>query len=621
MRAEPQKTGEKNPTAQRVLRHALPALALAYITLISLLPLADPDLFWHLRAGQDILQNRELPGSEDLYSYTASNPLPPAQVAGLRSQWMGQVALYLSYHAGGYWGLAVFRTFMLLLPFAALYVLADREGVGGHLSVPILALPALLIILSMHYVFERPQAFTFVLCFGLVLLLRALYDSKRRVALAAALAALMALWSNLHGGFIFGLALLLAFSAGIVLEALLYRSRERLPALLCTFAGAAATGLNPNAYGLSLGVLGEHMGRVLGLSGPAQSGTNAAIGPTGPAGAAGAGYDSIARIMEYKPLWYFYSEYHYIWPLFMMALMALALAAVVAKYAWERRVNFPEAAMVSVVLAFGLYYARGATLALVIMPLFALTSIKALPRLPRALTAIAALALVVALLGITASRSPWQLRPSVPANMGIDRAYPEGAVAFLLSNEVPGPMFNSLIWGGYVTWMTGAQYKVFTDGRLIGPEVLAKYSTVYRALPGGAEVLDEYGVNFLLVPVFSLEGGVVEPLVMSFLRSGAGPWRLVYSGANSAVFLRDTERNARLIRYRGLPLEVLNLTVLNGSERLLRIIPGHPRALLSMAFALYGLGRFDEAERILQVLGPSVLRDELVGKIRSRKRF
>lgn len=603
--SEPEAGIRSRDVLLRALRHALPALLLVYVFLLLFVPLADPDFFWHLKTGQRILETGELPGGEDPFSYTSPRPLSDAQVEGLRSQWLGQVFLYAVYRLGGYPGLIVFRSLLILIPFVASYVIASRRGLSPLWTVPVLLLPMLLISFSLQYAFERPQAFTVVFSFALVPLLFRLRRPGGRWPWVVLLVVMMALWSNLHGGFIFGVVMIAAFAFGVVVEAAATRRKEELFIILPSAAAIAASLLNPNTYRLLHDFLRAHLSRF--VAGPSTGGPPGTV-------------DVVGQILEYKPLWFFYRELHLIWPLFMVAFIALSAAMLVVRYAAQRRVRLPEALLAAAIVVFSLYYARGSTLGLVALPLFLAYAAGDLGKPWRLASGAAAAVLCAALLFITVQRSPWQLRPTVPPDTWIDASYPEGAVNFIKENELRGPMFNDFRWGGYLIWRLYPEYKVFIDGRLVSNPMLDAYMFVTKASPGAMRELDAFGVNFILTRIMVRESGVVAPLILRFLETGSGEWRLVYVEGNTALFVRNRPQNRRIIDRYGLPDEVLYGSIYAEAESLLAMMPGHPNALISMAVALGGLERYDDAMVILMSLPPSPARDSYLERFRRLRR-
>jgi len=591
----------KSRALSLALRHGLPALVLAYVFLILLVPLSDPDLFWHLATGKRIVETGELPGREDLFAYTSPRVLSEGQVEGLRSQWLGQVAFYSVYALGGYPGLIIFRNLLIVLPFVVAYVISARKGLGPAWALPVLLLPTLLITFSLYYAFERPQAFTVLLSFALVPLLLRLRRREGRWPWVALLAAMMALWSNLHGGFIFGAVMVAAFAFGVLAEAAIKRRKEDAFIVVPAAIGIGASLLNPNGPGLLYGFLRGHISRLIS-------------GPPAPAGPAGR-VDVVGQLLEYKPLWYFYRELHLVWPLFMMVFIALAASMLLVRYAAQRSLRLHEALLAASIAAFSLYYSRGATVALVALPLFLVSSAAGLGRLWRLASGAVAAALCAALLVITVQRSPWQLEPRArPASL-VEATYPEGAVRFIREENIRGPMFNDFGWGGYLIWSLYPEQKVFVDGRIVSGEVVSTYMFVVNAVPGAMRELDAFGVNFILMRVISEENGAIAPLILKFIEEKPAGWKLVYTEGNCVLFLRDTEANRRVVEKYSLPVEVLNGPIYAGAAGILQMVPGHPNAGLSMGIALAGLERYDEAEKVLMSLPTSPARDKYLARI------
>ncbi len=111
----------------------------------------------------------------------------------------------------------------------------------------------------------------------------------------------------------------------------------------------------------------------------------------------------------------------------------------------------------------------------------------------------------------------------------VAKQFPVRAIKYLRQHPVPGPMFNTYGYGGYLVW---AGHKVFIDGRGDLYEhggVLSDYMHITLAKPGALAVLEGYHVGSCL-----LERG--EP--MSTLLSASPNWKKIYSDDVSALFVR-----------------------------------------------------------------------------------
>ena len=190
----------------------------------------DGDVSWHIATGQWILDHRAIP-HVDPFSFTwAGKPWVPIE-------WLSEVIYASAYRLASYGGVAAAVTAALMALHALVYFNAARWVRAALL--PIVAMDfALIPMLS-----ARPHVLTWpVLALWAWLMLRA-RERDKAPPLAAAL--LMTLWANLHGGFVFGLAI-----AGIfALEALATspdKGRALRQWLIFGVACAAAVFLNGN---------------------------------------------------------------------------------------------------------------------------------------------------------------------------------------------------------------------------------------------------------------------------------------------------------------------------------------------------------------------------------------
>jgi len=190
----------------------------------------DGDVSWHIATGLWILDHHAIPHT-DPFSFTwAGKPWVPIE-------WLAEVIYASFYRLAGYGGVAAVVTAALIGLHVVVYLNANRW-----------VRPALLPIIAMDFVLipmllARPHVLTWpLLAYWVWLMLRA-REQGRAPPLIAAL--LMALWANLHGGFVFGLAIAAAFG----LEALVSsadRNRAFTQWLIFGVACAVAIFINGN---------------------------------------------------------------------------------------------------------------------------------------------------------------------------------------------------------------------------------------------------------------------------------------------------------------------------------------------------------------------------------------
>jgi hypothetical protein len=565
---------------------------------LGLKPLGDPDIWWHLKTGQWMLEHGQLP-SADPFTYTSPADLSPSIQRSLRSQWLGQLLFYSAYDLGGYPGLNFFKAFLVILPFVLIYLLSVRKRCSPVAAVLIMS-PALLTILTTSVLsFERPQAFSFSLIILLLLVMEQLRQRPKKWTWALLLFLLLALWVNVHGGFILGVVLTAVYGAGLLAEWGVYKDKEAKKTLAYLGGGGLALLVvalvaMPQIYGYFYGFVLGTVKNLLGI------------------GVESAGIRG--NILEYRSLWSAYRDFGYLSPLFIIVFMVFTLVALAMKYLRERKVDFPEVLVVSVIVLFGASYSRGSLFALVVLPLFLAVAAGRLKR-PEGWMFPAACLVLSFIVGFSAWKStPWQLRPlAIQRDGWVDREFPSGAVEFIRAHEIQGPMFNKLEWGGYLIWRLYPEYKVFIDGRMLDNRVTWSYLAVQGARGQWKSTLETFGVNFMLFELVNQKVGFPPPILLQFLSEETEEWKPVFIQYNSVLFLRDTPENQEIIRAYGLPLEVLYGKIAEFSAVVLRSRPGNMNARIAMAIALYGLGRTAEAERLAATIPPSFVKSKYLG--------
>lgn len=177
----------------------LAALAGFAYLLVAPATLADGDTGWHLATGRWILAHGRAPTS-DPFSYTA---LGRPWVA---HEWLSEIAMYAAWAAGGWGGLIVLTAaaFAAMLVIVGLHLRRWLSPGGTIVGLALLAMVLMPLLLARPHVLALP-----ILAGWTVVLLRA-RDAGR--APPWGWAALMLVWANAHGSFMFGLALAAAFA-------------------------------------------------------------------------------------------------------------------------------------------------------------------------------------------------------------------------------------------------------------------------------------------------------------------------------------------------------------------------------------------------------------------------
>lgn len=228
------------------------AVAIAVLVLILFVHLlsgtiADPDLWGHVLFGKLTLALGSI-ARIDPFSYTAAD-------TWINHEWLSEVVFAAVFDLGGNTGLVALKVGLSLGLLAWIYHRLWKRGLDVLRAGAILLLGALPLVVLLGSL--RPHIFTFIL-FGMTLaILRAAEKKPLRLWW---LVPLMAVWVNLHGGFLAGLGVSGVWVAGAVVGILLENNGtsagrsarlRRTIHLSGAWAGAcAATLINP--YGIEL---------------------------------------------------------------------------------------------------------------------------------------------------------------------------------------------------------------------------------------------------------------------------------------------------------------------------------------------------------------------------------
>ncbi len=461
----------------------------------------DSDTWWHLRAGAEILERRAIL-TEDPFSLTRYQE--PWRYPG----WLAQIILFGMYQLMGYAGLNLLTTLMVTIAFS---------WVWKYVEGPLLLRSTLLLLAATTsgvYWSARPQIMSFALSGVFIYLLER--ERSREETPLWTYPLVMAIWVNLHGGFVIGFILLAAYAGGEVLRALAeaIKSRHKLRQVLMQ--------LRPvfRRYALILGV------SLIGIS----------LNPHGPSMLL---YPfrtvSIEVLREYIQEWQS-PDFHALNVLPFLGMILLAFIS----FSFRQDNGHPtDYLLVLGFLAMSFWAARN-------IAIFALASLIPIsravgsipltlpwrdpskpldPRLQKTLNSVLAVALLCAAL----------LKISLPLDNSVnqkelDTAYPAAAVRHLASNVQPAPIFNSYNWGAYLIWKLYPEYRSFVDGRtdLFDDEILEQYLLTWRGDPAWVEVFERWDIKLAL-----LEPG--SPLA---IRLDAAGWQRGFVDSQSVLFIK-----------------------------------------------------------------------------------
>ena len=460
----------------------------AVLTSLPWVRTVDNDYWYHVRTGRLIVESG-IPG-RDPYSWTAiGKPWVP-------HEWLAEMAMYAAQSVLGFAGVVMLLMPLVLLALLIPFAAARRRGVGTR---PLVALQLLAVLAFASFEPIRPQAFSWLFFSVFVAVL--LDHQEGRPAMVWALPPIMLIWVNVHLGFYFGFLVLMCWFLGSAWDRLRGRQSPLVLATLVSVASLAAAFVNPSgpeilAYPLRFAI---------------QS-------PAGTAVVTEFQHPSLTQPAQ--------------WPIFIIvALLLAALASPQRPRAWLSILTL-------VVIALGFRSVRHMQFAtLLLLPVcgpalaarwdWASSARDSAVRVP-ALVAGALVGVAFLIAGfLTLQNTGGGVSLYEPNAKG----YPAGGAEYVRQNYPDARMFNDFNSSHFLIYTLYPDQRVFIDGRFdfYGNELMSDYLKVHAAEPGWQEVLNDYGVEVVLVTRDL-------PVARALARETA--WQLVFDGSNDVVYAR-----------------------------------------------------------------------------------
>lgn len=486
----------KSQTAHPILRW-LPQLRDVLFFAIFLAALAlgprmlnmDGDLPRHLLTGRFILETKTIPTVEPFaYPYEGR--------AYVSHEWLTDVIFYLIQNTFGLAGLIVLSAALLATTFSLIYSHASQQA---DLRLPVLLLVLIgAAVTSLNWIARPHLVSMFLLALWLVWTDKIARGENFPIWIFALT---MILWSNLHGEFIAGMLVTLAYAFGWTMEFLFNRLHTDLQTgrrLWSVFlAAGVASLLNPATYHPYVTLIGFVNNDYL-----------------------------MSRMSEANPP-------DFSQPGFLVLLGSIALSILLLALN-PKRMSAGQAFLLTGFTVMSLMAARNVHLYGVVAPFALAETLHGLSRLAEVRSVesvlrqmearvksmlwmiVTVIVFSVLILG-TRVRNIYSFDPSF---------FPVDAVTWLESNPQQGRMFNDLNWGGYIAWRLWPAQKVFADSMAdVTGEVTREYETAITLTPGWENIFSRYDIRWAVLPRGSA-------LVHSLQ---AGGWELIYGDETTEI--------------------------------------------------------------------------------------
>ncbi len=453
------------------------------------------DLGRHLALGKYMVTTSTIPTS-DLFSFTkAGQPRPPYE-------WLAQVSFYILYLLLDLDGIVLLTALVLASAFSNVYIDSVRRS-----GMPILASMLTLwaaIASSLDWL-TRPQVFSFLFFAIWVQWLEKLRRGEKMSIWF--FPALMLIWANTHGGFVFGILAWFAYLAGWVWESWRKSAHARAGKKLLIVGGTSliATILTPDLWRNWQGVFGNNSIYILSHTSETMPPNFAAPGTL---------------------------------PFAALLIFALLLIG----FGWKR-IPAGHIFMLVGFAAMSLVMARN-------IPFFAITAapilagyisqtfiIKSLWRnLEEGVTGIDSTLRghvwpVLILFAITGFFAYYQTRAHDSFDQFSPQMFPVQAADWIESHPQEGYMFNDFNWGGYLLFRLWPGSQVFIDSQsdFYGETLTRQYAGIINGEGDWETELRKYHVRWIIVP---RDAGLTQKALAS------PDWKIIYEDSVAAIFSR-----------------------------------------------------------------------------------
>jgi hypothetical protein len=391
-----------------VALYAIPVKALAA-------PIADLDIWWHLRTGQWVLEHGTVPTTDPFSSFGHDR-------AWRAYSWLFEVLAYGHYWLFGLPGLLILRVALAMLALVMLHRFVIRRE-PRFIAATALTAAAFLALAPLQS--ERPWQFSILFSVLTLEAILALREGRETWAIWL-LPVCYALWANLHIQFVYGLLLLGIACAAPVLDAVLRRERSHTAATAGTRGWWQLVGLTVVCLLATL-VNPYHLGIY-----------NVVVDY----GTQSKSYDLITELQA--PRFRSASDW---------ALLGLVVLAVFVLGRARQLSSFPVL-LLAATGYFSFHSARDAWFVVLASVATITTRDPLAQKHPQEwlLTRRRVLAVAPGVAAVMVGAAVWRGLLPQPIEADVRSLFPAEAAEFVERQGYAGPLYNEINWGGYLIW-------------------------------------------------------------------------------------------------------------------------------------------------------------------------
>lgn len=490
----------------------------AVVFVLTYRPVSDPDTWFHLKLGQWIQQNGQVPRT-DPFSHTAGDtPYVP-------SGWLTAVFMHQLDQVYPDSSVGPILMVTAIIGIASLVILARAWRAGTIVATSLLLMSGL--CMAVVRFSPRPDIWSIL---GITLLFwlltadwfRPIRRSRRgRPAgeypspdpwLMWVLPFLIIAWANLHAGVIIAIPFLLTYAVWLLYR--WYKTGNDAWANAALPVAIACVAWQANPYGPGLANLAWRISQI----------------------------PQVSWVMEWMP--FFKADFPLAWPAYLAGAFLLCVIIWVIAGSW-RNFHPLEILWLIMLVAFTLMQRRQVGLLAVGAPLILARHLVPMELwlrhgvALRGIAAAGALAVAVAAFQVTGANGTGGGRPYHGRNCSV---LPCVTAEFLAQNPPPQPIFNSYNLGGYLLHELHPNIKVFIDGRLdVYPhQVWQDMLAVEENRLSVDELVSRYGIQTFVIGIADSFG---DSMHLASRLAARPDFALVHFDDVAAVFVRATAAN------------------------------------------------------------------------------
>jgi len=419
------------------LKNTIIILLFLFVFVSNIIPIHSYDLFWHIKVGEHIVNEKSLP-EQDLFSYTAKDNYWTLH------EYPIQAILYIIDNNFGMDRLIIFKALIITLAFFILYKSINKY------TYPTVLIIIIVNLLALFHSSVRPHVFFWLMLSILFYLLQ-----KQKLNY---LPILFLIWTNIHSSVLIGLFILTVYLGCKIIKSW---NKKQITVLVSCFIASL---INPNFYEqLLYPIRNTQFLTIIYEWHPFEL--------TNPYFLLFLGFLLITIILILK------QKQH-----IRIADILILITFIYLGFKSRRNVAV-SAIIIAPILS---YYAT----------LLIRKSHKAKAIIKRTNTKDIALILIIIIASIFCIAQLNSLKLGINKDF-----YPITATYFIKNNDLKGNIFNDYNFGGYLIYNLYPENKIFIDGRIVmyGQRIFDEYYSIKWQENNYEELIEKYNIKIFII--------------------------------------------------------------------------------------------------------------------------